>query len=367
MPRAKQARELLTKAEKSSDKTNAKAKATEKTGLKVPVERSVDFCRVIIDGQRAPGNYHYTRALQQANAADNGFVWLALRTPNEEQMEKIAEAFEIHELIVEDAVRAHQRPKVERYGDQLFCVIRTVTYRDDEEVLDSREVISTGEVQVLIGKNFVITIRHDFKLPDLTTELEEDPEILELGPTAVAWKVADYIVENSLRISQNLSEDVDELENEVFNPRQPVNIEQIYTYKREILEMRHAIAPLVPALKSGLSLNKDLLPKPIREYLRDVLDNAAIASDHIMGYDERLSSLLDASVAKVSMQQNKDMRTISAVVGMAAMPTMIAGVYGMNFEYMPELGWVWAYPATLAVMFGSMLLMYWWFRHNHWL
>ena len=138
-------------------------------------------------------------------------------------------------------------------------------------------------------------------------------------------------------------------------------------YKREILEMRHAIDPLGPALRSGLMNNKDMLRKMLRSYFRDVQDNAMIVSDHVSGFDERLSSLLDASVAKVNMQQNSDMRTISAVVGMAAAPTMIAGIYGMNFAYMPELAWRWGYPAILILMATVMGVMYWWFRKNHWL
>ncbi|KGF20728.1 magnesium and cobalt transport protein CorA [Corynebacterium tuscaniense] len=347
---------------------NRKASAhRDRRPLPVPVERSVDFCRVFVDGVNQPGTYQFSTAMQRVQGADNAYVWLSLKEPSVEQMEQVAEQFGIHELIVEDAVTAHQRPKVERYGDQLFIVVRTVEYRDDSEVTDLREIISTGEVQILIGSNFVITIRHDAELPNLTRELVEDPEISSLGPAAVAWKVTDHIVENYARVTTYLSEDVDELENEVFTPRRQINIDKIYMYKREILEMRHAIDPFGPALRSGLSLHNDILSKELRSYLRDVQDNAMIVTDTVSGFDERLSSLLDASVAKVSMQQNTDMRTISAVVGMAALPTMIAGIYGMNFEYMPELGWHYAYPVVLLLMLGSMAAMYWWFRKNHWL
>lgn len=348
-----------------------RSKPEAKNGLqrpvRVPVERSVDFCRVFIDGERLPGNFHYSTALEQVREGRKGYVWLSLREPSEEQMERVSEEFGIHDLIVEDAVTAHQRPKVERYSEQLFTVVRTVAYRDDEEVSDLREVISTGEVQILVGDDFVITIRHNAVLPDLTTELTEDPEISALGPAAVAWKVSDYVVQEYMEVTNSLKLDIDELENEVFTPRRPINIDKIYMYKREVLEMKHAIDPLGPALKNALAIHKDLLGKSIRSYLRDVQDNAMIVTDNVSGFDERLSSLLDASVAKVTMQQNTDMRTISAVVGMAALPTMIAGVYGMNFEYMPELSWHYAYPVTLLVMLGSILGMYWWFRKNHWL
>ena len=333
----------------------------------VPIERSTDFCRVFVDGKRMPGEARISHALETAEQHENSFVWLSLREPTPAQMERLREIFGLHELIVDDIVDAHQRPKLERYDDQLFMVVRSVYYRDDEEVLDAREIISTGEVQVVIGPKFAITIRHKAPLPDLSSQLEEDEELAILGPAAVAWKISDYVVDNYLRVAQALSRDVDDLENEVFTPRRAINIDKIYMYKREILEMRHAIDPLGPALRNGLNNHKDLLRKTLRSYFRDVQDNAMIVSDHVSGFDERLSSLLDASVAKVSMQQNSDMRTISAVVGMAAAPTMIAGIYGMNFEYMPELSWEWGYPAVLLTMGIVMAVMYWWFRKNHWL
>lgn len=335
--------------------------------LPVPLERSVDFCRVFVDGKRLPGNARVGEAIDATNTHDNAFVWLSLKAPSIDQMERIASLFDIDDLIVDDVVDAHQRPKIERYDEQLFMVVRSVHYRDDEEVADAREIISTGEVQVITGPNYAITIRHNAPLPDLTGKLEDEEELAVLGPSAVAWVVADHLVDNYLRVTEYLSQDVDELENEVFTPRRQINIDKIYNYKREILEMRHAIDPLAPALRTGLTNNKDLVRKALRSYFRDVQDNATIVSDHLSGFDERLTSLIDASVAKVTMQQNADMRTISAVVGMAAVPTMIAGIYGMNFANMPELEWRYGYPASLLVMFGVMLLMFWWFRHNHWL
>ncbi|OEY05026.1 magnesium transporter [Corynebacterium sp. BCW_4722] len=344
-----------------------KPEPVERKKLPIPVERSIDFCRIFVDGKCQPGNVRLNHALEVAQREEDSFVWLSLRSPTTEQMEKIAEIFDIEDLVVDDVVDAHQRPKIERHDEQLFMVVRSVNYRDDEEVDDAREIISTGEVQMIIGEQFAITIRHHTRLPDLTAKIEEEEELAVLGPTAVAWAVSDYLVDNYLRVTQLLEQDVDELENEVFTPRRTINIDKIYSYKREILEMRHAIDPLAPALRNGLTNNKDLLRKALRSYFRDVQDNATIVSDKLSGFDERLSSLLDASVAKVTLQQNSDMRTISAVVGMAAAPTMIAGIYGMNFEYMPELGYKWAYPAVLLLMFGTMALMFWWFRRNHWL
>ena len=348
--------------------TRPKAKKPEPSAyVPVPIERSVDFCRVFVDGKRLPNNYRVPQALEMAEQHENAFVWLSLKAPSVDQMERVAAVFDLDDLIVDDIVDAHQRPKIDRYDEQLFMVVRSVHYRDDEEVADAREIISTGEVQVVTGPNFAITIRHNAPLPDLTAKLEEEEELVVLGPSAVAWIVADYLVDNYLRVGEALSRDVDELENEVFTPNQKINVDKIYNYKREILEMRHAIDPLAPALRNGLTTNKDMVRKALRSYFRDVQDNATIVSDQLLGFDERLSSLIDASVAKVTMQQNADMRTISAVVGMAAAPTMIAGVYGMNFTHMPELDWKYGYPVTLIVMFGVMALMFWWFRRNKWL
>lgn len=333
----------------------------------VPIERQIDFCRVFVDGKRQPGNVRMAHALEVAERYDNAFVWLSLKEPSTEQMERIAEIFDVEDLVVDDVVDAHQRPKIERHDEQLFLVVRSVSYRDDEEVADAREIISTGEVQMIIGERFAITIRHNARLPDLTSKLEDEEELAVLGPSAVAWAVSDYLVDNYLKVTDFLEDDVDELENEVFTPSHTINIDKIYMYKREILEMRHAIDPLAPALRNGLTNNKDFMRKALRTYFRDVQDNSTIVSDRLSSFDERLTSLLDASVAKITMQQNSDMRTISAVVGMAAVPTLIAGIYGMNFEDMPELGWRFGYPTSLLVMLGAMGLMFWWFRKNHWL
>ncbi|WP_257161157.1 magnesium and cobalt transport protein CorA [Corynebacterium cystitidis] len=332
----------------------------------IPVERAIDLCRVFHDGLRLAGDFQIDAALAKAREYSNGFVWLSLHEPSDEQMTKVAKAFGIHELIVEDAVSAHQRPKVERYDDQLFFVVRSVKYTDDEEVVDTRQIISTGEVQMLVGRDFIITVRHNAELPGVADSLDREPETAALGPAAVAWKIADNIVEDYARITAELSEDVDEMENEVFTPRKRINIDKIYMYKREILEMRHAVGPLGPALRTGLSANKDLLSKPLLSYFRDVQDNVLIVTDQVSGFDERLSSLLDASVAKVTLQQNTDMRTISAVVGMAAAPTLIAGIYGMNFANMPELEWDLGYPFALLLMLVVVVVMLWWFKRNDW-
>ena len=335
--------------------------------LRVPVERAIDHCRVFKDGERLPGEYIPSSALNEVIEHGSGFVWLGLREPDAHQMERVAEQFGIHPLIVEDAVTAHQRPKVERYDDQLFMVVRSVKFRAEASEGNSREIISTGEVQILIGPQFIITVRHGAELPELSGAFSENPELIALGPAALAWRVADHLVDEYYRIAELLEGEVDLLEEEVFTPGSRFNIEQIYMYKREILEMRHSTDPLAPALRSLITENRDILGKQLRSYFRDVLDHEMQVRDRIAGYDVRLTSLIDASVAKITLQQNTDMRTISAVVGMAAAPTLIAGIYGMNFSNMPELEWEYGYFIVLGLIAFIVGLMWWWFRRNNWL
>ncbi|WP_041631799.1 magnesium and cobalt transport protein CorA [Corynebacterium maris] len=336
------------------------------TPLRVPVERAIEHCRVFVDGVMQRGEYRPAEAVRMARE-QGGYVWLGLHEPDERQMLGVAEEFGIHELIVEDAVTAHQRPKVERYDDQIFFVVRSVEYNDDDTVRDSRDVIETlGEVQMLVGPDFIITVRHDSTLPGIN-RIDRDQELARLGPSALSYLVADYLVEQYVRIVGLLEHEVDTLEEEVFTPGVDINVDKIYMFKREVLEMRHATDPLAPALNLLIKDHKDLIPKQIRSYFRDVLDNELHVRDQIAGFDERLTSLIDASVAKVTMQQNRDMRTISAFVGMAAVPTLIAGIYGMNFEVMPELQWEYGYYVVLTIIVVVIAVLWWLFRRNKWL
>lgn len=337
--------------------------------IHVPVERAIERCTVYKNGRPVRGRFNHKEALEEVRSSGEGYVWVSLNAPDQQQMVSLSETFGVHELIVEDAVYARQRPKVERYEDQLFMVIRSIAYQDIDEVVDTREVISTGEIQMIIGSDFIITIRHAAAnvVKDLRRKVEEDPELNALGPAYIAWLVSDILVDSYLSISHELSTEVDELEETVFTPNNDFDIEDIYTLKREILEMRHAIDPLAPALKSLIHRQKDLLPEELRSYYRDVMDHELVAMDLTSQYDERLSSLINAAVAKVQIQQNSDMRKISAVFGLLAIPTAIAGIYGMNFDVMPELHYEYGYPAVLVVMLITIVVVYIYLRRNKWL
>ncbi|WP_410170769.1 magnesium and cobalt transport protein CorA [Corynebacterium antarcticum] len=337
-------------------------------GPDAPVEEAIERCTVYVDGADDGQPHTYRSALEHVRREGRGWVWLGLLEPNERQMMEIAEAFNIHELIVEDAVNAHQRPKVERYDQQLFMVVRSVMFKEHESVNDASEIIETGEIQMILGPDFIITVRHGkpSNIKGLRRRVEEDPEQTALGPASVAWMIMDTAVDEYVRIGGELAADVDELEAEVFTPNERFDIQTIYMLKREILEMRHSIDPLAAALRLLLERNGDMLPGELVRYFRDVLDHELLAVDSVRGLDERLSALIDAGVAKITLQENDDMRKISSVAIMAAVPTVIAGIYGMNFEVMPELGLKYGYYMALLLMVGSVLFLWWLLRRKNW-
>lgn len=295
---------------------------------------------------------------------DGDFCWIDVTEPDARFMHLLAGVFGIHELIVEDAVSAHQRPKFEHYGNQLLFVLRTVHYRSGGTSPDGRPDVTTGEVQIILGPDYVITVGHG-ETPDPTDRVERNLRRLFL-PQTVLYSLADEIVDHYLAVSLELEDDVSDMETAVFAAGSRFDIQEIYLLMREVLEIRHAIDPLTVALKLLLN-DHDVIVKASRNYLRDVLDHQILSADRTGNHAERLGSLVDASAAMISLQQNTDMRKMSAWAGVAVVPTMIAGIYGMNFENMPELSWSFGYPLVIAVMLvicGSLIVL---FRRNHWL
>lgn len=341
--------------------------------IHVPVSQAVVDCAVYADGERLRGKYAHGAALAAvrdlAAAGRRAFVWIGLHEPDEHQMHAVAEVFGLHPLAVEDAVHAHQRPKVERYDDTLFLVLKTVTYVPHESVYLAREIVETGEIMVFVGSDFVVTVRHGDHtgLAGVRRSLEKEPTQLALGPYAVMHAIADHVVDSYRDLATSMECDIDAIEEETFSPTGRTEIEPIYLIKREVVELRRAVSPLTDALSRIHADHRDLLSTEVRRYMRDVLDHQTQAADRIASYDEMLSSLVQAALGRVAMQQNVDMRKISAWVAIAAVPTMIAGIYGMNFENMPELSWQWGYPAVLLLMLTVCGFLYRTFRRNHWL
>lgn len=337
--------------------------------LTVPAERAIVDCGVYVDGVRAPGRYTHQAAIREVRSTGRGFVWIGLHAPDSHQMEAVAQEFGIHELVAEDATSGDQRPKLDAYDDTLVLNLAAVRYLPHETVTNVSEIVSTGEVMVVLGNDFVVTIRHgEFtELAGIRAELERTPDRLVYGPSAVMHAVADRMVDSYLEVAEEVREDVEELETAMFAPRSDVDIEQIYLLKRELLELKHNISPLSRPLRQLSSDHLTLVPREVRHYFRDVQDHHLQAAAAVSVLDEQMTSLVGAAVAMVGVRQNTDMRRISAWVAIAAAPTMIAGVYGINFDNMPELDFRFGYYGVLGLMLVVCVGLFWLFRRNQWL
>ncbi|MFV0533186.1 MAG: magnesium and cobalt transport protein CorA [Cumulibacter sp.] len=302
---------------------------------------------------------------------ENGFVWLGLHEPTAEEFETIANEFGLHPLSAEDAVMAHNRPKLEAYDDSLFMVMKTARYVEHAELTSTSEVIRTSEVMVFIGSYFAISVRHgDFgDLGELRDRLENhDTDLLRLGPAAVMYAIADVVVDRYLDVCVEVEEDLDELEASVFSPhRTNRDVERIYQLKRELLALKRAVTPLAIPFDNLANRPMRMVPAPIRDYFRDINDHLSKTRDTVAGLDELLTSILQASIARISLSENEDMRKITSWAAIAAVPTAIAGIYGMNFTVMPELDWRFGYPAVMLLMLTICVLLYRGFKRNHWL
>jgi len=271
--------------------------------------------------------------------------------------------FELHELAVEDAIHAHQRPKVEVYGETLFVVLKTARY------VDSTEVVEFGEILVFLGRGFVVTVRHGSgsDLHEVRRAVEGDAERLRGGPGAVLHAILDRVVDDYVPAMEGLRADIEEVENDIFSPERRSSVQRIYALKREVLEFTRATAPLVDPIGRLADGRYDLVHEQSREYFRDVADHLVRINDQLEGFRDLLTSVLTANLTQVTVQQNEDVRKISAAVALIAVPTMIAGIYGMNFEHMPELGWRYGYPMAIGIMFVLCLSLYRYFKRAGWL
>jgi magnesium transporter len=329
-------------------------------------------CAIYRDGRRREGPEDFSDALGEARAA-GGFVWVGLHEPTAEEFDLVTQEFALHPLAVEDALKAHQRPKLEVYEDSLFMVVKPVVYEA------ASDVVSSGEVMIFLGDAFVVTVRHGEGAP-LTAvrhRLEQEPELLGKGPTAVLYAIADAAVDHYLDVATELQTDLEGLETEVFSPDDGGSrhtASRIYNFKRQVLEFRRAVGPLAPPLSRlagtgpfGGSVRVPFVDDTARPFFRDVHDHLTRVNESVEGLDRLVSDILSAHLAQMSVRQNDDMRKISAWAAMAAIPTMMAGIYGMNFEHMPELRWVWSYPALIALMAVLEVLVYRLFKRRGWL
>jgi magnesium transporter len=303
-------------------------------------------------------------AVRRVRAEGRGFTWVGLHEPDARQLEELAEVFGLHPLAVEDAIHAHQRPKLERYDDVLFLVLKTVGC---VERSTGPDVVVTGEIMIFCGPDFVVTVRHGdpCALGDVRAKLERRPELLAHGPAAVLHAIADRVVDDYLAVAHDVQIDIDEVEVSVFSAVRTNEVERIYRLKREVIELKRAVGPLAGPLRSLLSPR--FVPAEIQEYFRDVEDHLTRVREQVESCDELLTPILQAHLTQVTVADNQDMRKISAWVAIMAVPTAVAGIYGMNFDHMPELHMKYGYPAVLGFIAVSCLLLYRGFRRNRWL
>jgi magnesium transporter len=335
-----------------------------------PLGSSVVNCVTYRDGVRTPARGDLVDTVQRVRKSREGFVWLGLHEPTDQEFSGIAELFDLHPLAVEDAIEAHQRPKLERYGETLFAVFKTVCYVEHEELTATSEVVNTGEIMLFVGADFVITVRHGRhgSLGPLREELESDPGQLAKGPSAVLHAIADHVVDDYLTVTDSVQGDIDQVESDVFSESGArTDPGRIYQLKRELLELKRAVVPLSRPLE-------DLATRPIRAvdpeiqaYFRDVSDHLLRAKEQIAAFDELLNSILQAHLAQVTVAQNEDMRKITAWAAIVAVPTMVCGVYGMNFDHMPELHWRYGYGMVIGVISVACSALYRGFRRSGWL
>jgi magnesium transporter len=319
-------------------------------------------CALYRKGSRVEGDRDIPALRARANQ-DGDFVWVGLHQPTVEETEQVAEVFELHPLAVEDAVKAHQRPKLERYGDSLFLILKTLWYVDEDDAVE------TGEIAMFVGRDFVVTVRHGHgsELHSAREFLEGSEKVLIHGPGAVVYAVCDRVVDGYLTVVDDLVIDVDEIEASVFSADRTNDSARIYTLKREISEVRRAVLPLRDPLNRFATGSVAGVPADAAPFFRDVADHLARAAETVDSLDGLLSTAFDAHLAQISVQQNNDMRKISAAVGLAAAPTLIAGIYGMNFEHMPELDWTYGYPFALLLMVAISGGLWVWFKRSGWL
>ncbi|SCE47996.1 magnesium transporter [Streptomyces sp. DvalAA-14] len=325
-------------------------------------------CAVYEDGCRV-ASIPPQEALAEARKRPGGFAWIGLHEPEQEHLAEIAEEFGLHPLAVEDAVQAHQRPKLERYGETLFLVLKTIVFVEHEKLTATSEVVDTGEVMIFLGADFVVVVRHGSApgLSRVRRALENRPDLLVHGPAAVLHAITDQVVDDYLDVADAVELDVEEMESDVFSANHGDDAERIYQLKRELIEFKRAVHPMARPLQRLSEETDALIGAEIGRYFRDVADHLSQVRERLASYGELVDGLLSANLSQLAVQQNVDMRRISAAAAILAIPTMIAGFYGMNFTHMPELHWTFGYPLMVGVTAVLSGLCYRAFRRIGWL
>lgn len=314
------------------------------------------------DGQRVEAGHDISDMVELA-CESGGFVWLGLAEPTQAEFDMVVGELNFHPLAVEDAINANQRAKIEDYEGLTFFVLKTVFF--DEE----QQEITTGELLCFISGHFIVIVRHGAGHPLVTVrhDLEQKPELLKLGPFAVLHAVADRVIDGYTSIATSLEREVVRVENKVFNGKRQTYSQEIYFLKREIIEFKHAIEPLIIPINKLANDVVVSVPERLKPFFRDTSDHLIQACEAATGLDSMITSVLQADLAHIQVQQNIDVRRISAWVALASGPTMLAGIYGMNFKHMPELNTEYGYYAVIGVMASLTLFLYRKFKRAEWL
>ncbi|WP_421736096.1 magnesium and cobalt transport protein CorA [Cellulomonas sp.] len=343
----------------------------------VELQASIVDSGVYRDGVRIASPSDLTSTYSALRSSRGAMAWIGLYRPTAEHLQSLAREFDLHELAVEDAILAHQRPKIERYGQTLFVVLRAARY------LDSTEQVEFGELHLFVGPDFVVTVRHA-ESPDLAAvrhRVEADPDLLGRGPEAILYAILDAVVDAYGPVVAGLENDIDEIESEVFRG-DPAVSRRIYELSREVVDFQRAVRPLgamLAALDAGSS--KYGVDEEQQRYLRDVADHVTEVDERIESFRIALRDILTVNATLVAQRQNEEMKTlseasnaqneevkkISAWAAILFAPTLIGTVYGMNFDLMPELHWTWGYPFALVLMGAVSVTLYLVFRARHWI
>jgi magnesium transporter len=319
-------------------------------------------CAVYELGRRQTGELSLAEA-SRACRQDGAFVWLGLFEPGDDEFESVTSEFGLHPLAVEDAVHAHQRPKLEVYDETLLLVLKPVRY------IDHDEVVEIGEIALFVNPEFLISVRHGRPSPlkEVRERLEREPELAVRGPGAVLYAIVDRIVDDYGPVVEGLTVDIQEVEEQVFSPGRHNPAERIYYLEREVLDFRRAVQPLASAVERLAARPFRVVDPELQPYFRDVHDHLLRVSGQMDQFRDLLSTALGANLTQISVRQNEDMRRITAWVAIAAVPTAVAGIYGMNFDHMPELRWDYGYPVVLGVILVVCVSLYLRFRKAGWL
>ncbi len=302
--------------------------------------------------------------IRPALSRDDQFVWLGLYEPEQDVLRQVQKQFGLHDLAIEDAYNAHQRPKLELYEDSLFVVLRTA------HMSTSSRHLEFGETHIFLGRNYLVTVRHGSLRSHIGVRqrCESTPHLLSKGPGYVLYALMDFVVDQYLPVVQQIEEEVEDLEDLIFGMSDTGDAtSRIYQLKRELLSLRRAVTPLVEVCNRLMRFDLPHIPEDTRVYFRDVYDHIVRLNETIDAQRELLTTALEAHLSLMSHAQNEHMKRITAWAAMIAVPTMIAGIYGMNFKHMPELNWDYGYQVSIVVMAGACAALYVGFKRSGWL